>query len=282
MTFFKKLFAYSQYLMPQHFLSWFYGLCGNCAVPWLKNLGIQYLIKRYKIDMSQAENPDPKTYRTFNAFFTRKLRAGARPLPADPKKIVSPVDGFIAQVSPIEKKTLLQAKGFTYSLDALLGCQTDSGAFNGGQAISLYLSPQHYHRVHMPYPGTLKKMRYIPGKLFSVCPASFENIPNLYTRNERVVCFFETACGPMVVVFIGALLVGSMATQWHGVVNTDRHQPQTWDYPDNPTFDRGDELGYFQMGSSVIVLFGKDQINWGPGLTPGSELLYGQALATLV
>lgn len=253
-----KLFLASQYCLPQHLLSRLLGALANCRYPKLKNSLIQLAIRHYQIDMAEAASSDLNDYPHFNAFFTRHLKPGLRNWPKNNDLVTSPCDGYISQIGAIIDGTLIQAKNHPYRLvDLLTAKTTHYQQLKNAHFASLYLSPKDYHRVHMPYDGTLTDMIYIPGKLFSVGALTTATIPQLFSRNERVVCCFKTNCGPMIVVLIGAFLVASIVTTWHGAVTPCHYgHPQHWDYTTNQqhVFKRGDELGHFAFGSSVIVI----------------------------
>lgn len=278
-----ELFALLQRLLPQHAISRLTGWLARRETPWLKDALIRGFLKLYRVDMADAVEPDPGAYRSFNAFFTRALRDGARPMPDDPETVVSPVDGTVSRAGALDDDELLQAKGFRYSLASLLGGDPPD-ALRGGGFATLYLAPYDYHRIHAPAAGRLVEMRYLPGRLFSVNGATVSALPRLFARNERVACLFETEFGPMAVVMVGALNVGSIETTWAGQVapGPDR-QAFTWRYPaDGPgcvEFGRGDEIGRFNLGSTVIVVLPKG----GPApvgdLAPGARVRLGQPLA---
>jgi phosphatidylserine decarboxylase len=245
-------------------------------ITWLKNRIIHYVHKQYAVDMTEAIQTNPSQYPSFNAFFTRELCAEARPIATS--SIVSPADGKISQSGTIDGQQLIQAKGQYYSLHALLGGDTElTETYRNGSYTTVYLSPKDYHRVHMPVTGTLQQMIFIPGDLFSVSEQTAELIPGLFARNERLVCLFNTVCGPMAVIFIGAIFVGSMQTVWAGEVRSKKIQ--RWDYSDQAkTFATGEEIGRFNMGSTIITLFTADKINLLANLT-GQAIRMGQPIA---
>lgn len=248
------LYLALQRALPQHLLSRLVGDLAETRVPWVRRLLIRAAMRRFRIDLMEAAEPDCERYASFNDFFTRELKPGVRPLMGDGRTLVSPADGVISEAGRIAGNTLLQAKGSTFTLDALLG---ESGArtagLRDGRFITIYLSPRDYHRVHMPLSGTLIATRYIPGRLFSVNARTARALPNLYTRNERLVCWFDTPAGQMAVVLVGALLVAGIDTVWQG-----RYLPATWredSFEKNPVeLARGAELGRFRFGSTVVVL----------------------------
>lgn len=273
-----------QYLLPQHALSHFFGKIAGVRNQTFKNWLIKRFIKYFHVNMDEAQESDINAYPDFNHFFIRKLKSALRPIVTGANQIASPVDGTISQFGRIQTGRLFQAKGSDYSLHDLLGVDRHlPTAFDAGSYITLYLAPKDYHRVHMPYPGVLREMRYIPGKLFSVQTEVVNRVDNLFTRNERVIACFDTAMGPMVIVLVGAMIVGSIETIWHGVVNQqgDRGIKQ-WHYndPDAIYLAKGEELGHFKLGSTVIVLFSQErQINWANQLRESSQIKYGQLLA---
>ena len=270
----------AQHLLPKRLLTQLAGWLARRPGPHAPFL-IRRFIARYKVDMSEAANPDIASYATFNDFFARALREGARPLAqAD---WVCPADGVISQLGPIQLGQLIQAKGHHYSATALLGGdEALAGLFNGGHFATIYLSPRDYHRIHMPCEGRLRQMIYVPGDLYSVNFATAEAVPGLFARNERVISVFDTACGPLALVMVGATIVGSMATVWHGTVNPPRtYYPRQWRYRENaPVLGQGAEMGRFQLGSTVIVLWPREAaLHFEDGLQPGQSVRMGQALA---
>lgn len=251
-----KLLTWPQYLLPQHTLSVLMHRLTQSRQPWLKKRLIETVVRRYQVNMSEAADPDPSHYDSFNAFFTRALKPGGRPLEGDQQTLVSPVDGAISQLGPIAGNQLFQAKGHFYSLAELLGGADLSAPFENGQFATIYLSPRDYHRIHMPFDGVLQRTRYLPGKLFSVNPRTARTVPGLFARNERLVCLFDTQWGPMAVILVGAIFVGSMQTVWEGQVTPPyRNARQERTYEDGIVrLNRGDEMGRFNMGSTVILL----------------------------
>lgn len=281
-----RFIALMQYCLPKHALSRLAGFLANHQNPRLKNRLIAYFMNQYKPDLSEAIEQDPYAYATYNDFFTRQLRPECRPIDNDPNTLVSPVDGSVSECGLISSGKLLQAKGHAYSLYHLLGDYYDHAEkFTRGSFATLYLAPTDYHRVHMPFTGTLTEMLYIPGQLFSVQPATVKYISGLFARNERVICFFDTEIGPMAVILVGAVIVGSMSTVWHGQVAPNQDDEiHRWCYP-NPktpttTLMKGDELGAFSLGSTVIVLHADESLQWLDTLTPGASVRYGQAMTT--
>jgi phosphatidylserine decarboxylase len=271
-------------LLPHHALSRAVQWSTRCARFPLRKTLTRRFIRHYHVDMSEALQPDPDAYPDFNQFFTRALRPGARPIVVQPGQIACPSDGAISQLGDIDEERIFQAKRRTYSLIELLGT-AEAGAkpFVGGRFATTYLSPGDYHRVHMPLTGRLLEMVYIPGRLFSVSPDYTEAVPNLFTRNERVVCIFQTEAGPMAVVLVGAIFVGSIETVWAGEITPPRGRGiKVIDYPIGDSaieLQTGEELGRFNMGgSTIIVLFGPDHVAWEPGFGPGTRVRFGQRL----
>lgn len=277
------LFSKLQGILPQHLLSRLAGYISNCQHATVKNWIIETIIKRYQIDLSDALETDHKQYRCFNDFFTRQLKPEARPIDSQQNSVVSPADGILTQFGTYQNDQLIQAKGRFFSAIELLGGEFDEiAAFKQGQFATVYLSPRDYHRVHMPADGTLIAMTHIPGQLFSVNQQTSQHIPNLFARNERVACFFETAFGPMAVVFVGAMLVASIVTNWHGTVSPPTRQHiQHWDYLTDQQhyFDKGQEIGHFKFGSTAIVLLPKE-VRFDQTLIKDSQVQMGQKLAT--
>lgn len=283
---FDHLKCLPQYIVPHHLLTRLLGYLANIKQPFFKNLGIRFFIWCYGVNMQEAIEENPQHYTTFNAFFIRALKPTARPIANKENNIVSPADGTLSQLGLIEKDRLLQAKNHTFNCHELLGGNIDrTSLFLNGHFATFYLSPKDYHRVHMPLTGTLQEMIYIPGSLFSVNSTATEVIPELFSRNERLVCIFQTAAGPMAVILIGAMIVGSIHTKWTGAVTPPhKSQIQRWDYAtgNSITLNTGDELGHFQLGSSVIVMFGKNAVTWDSKLTANTSIKMGQALGILI
>ncbi|AQZ94847.1 archaetidylserine decarboxylase [Halopseudomonas phragmitis] len=278
----ERLFIISQYLLPQHLLSRLAGGLANCTWSWVKNPFITWFVKRYQVDMSEAAEENPTAYACFNDFFTRALKDGVRPL-ADGDGVLCPADGAISQLGRIEHGRIFQAKGQSFSVLELLGGNPEHAAlFQGGEFATVYLSPRDYHRVHMPLGGTLTDMIYVPGKLFSVNQTTAENVPELFARNERVVCLFDTPAGPMAVVLVGAMIVASVETVWAGLVAPPSRQLNSQRYGQAaPELARGAEMGRFKLGSTAIVLFGPDKVEWVKELAAGSAVRMGQAMGTV-
>lgn len=274
-----------QYLLPQHFLSRLVGYLGNCRIPWIKNCFIQWFIRRYQVDMNLAAEPDALHYATFNAFFTRALKPDLRAIAPGENTIVSPADGCISQLGKIQAGRIFQAKGFDFSLQTLVGGDEKIAApFHEGSFATVYLAPKDYHRVHMPFAGKLREMFYIPGRLFSVNTQSAANIANLFARNERVVALFDTEQGEMAVILVGAMIVASIETVWAGLIAPSRErniQHQRYIGSDI-MLNKGDEMGRFQLGSTVILLFSSPHIQWDTALAAESTLIMGQRLGAFV
>ncbi len=279
----EKLFVALQSIAPQHALSRIVGSLANCQQPWLKNTMIEWFIKRYKVDMSEALEPNPRYYAHFNSFFIRKLKPDARPVVATPNAVACPVDGRVSQLGKIDNDQIFQAKGHHYSLQQLLGSADEwVNKFRNGYFATLYLAPANYHRIHMPLDGQLKAMWHVPGKLFSVSPVTTRGVPNLFARNERVITVFETAAGPMILVLVGAMIVASINTVWAGEITPQLRKSTVshWNYDDQKIYlKRGDEMGYFKLGSTVIALFANPQLHWLESLTEETPIKMGQLIA---
>jgi phosphatidylserine decarboxylase len=278
-----RLAVLPQYLLPKKALTAFAGQVAGAPMGALTTAIIRRFIRRYGVNMAEAANPDPASYLTFNAFFTRALQDGARPLAA--ADWVCPVDGAISQFGAIEHDQIFQAKGHRYSTTALVGGDAALAAqFENGHFATLYLSPRDYHRIHMPCDGTLMRMIYVPGELFSVNPTTARGVPGLFARNERVVCVFETVHGPLVLVLVGATIVGSMATVWHGVVNPPRSaQVQEWHYDGQGiVLKRGAEMGRFLLGSTVVLLWPQGPLQFNPDWAPARPIRLGEKMANSV
>ncbi len=270
-----------QYLLPKQAITMLAGKLANLKAGSLTTAVIGWFVKRYSVNMAEAANPDIAGYASFNEFFTRPLHADARPFAqAD---FICPVDGAISQFGNIEQDQIFQAKGHNYStLTLLAGQQPVAAKFENGHFVCLYLSPKDYHRIHMPCDGTLRSMTYVPGDLFSVNPTTAANVPNLFARNERVVCEFESEkYGSFIMVLVGATIVGSMATVWHGVVNPPRSKNiRTWYYADqNILLKQGDEMGRFLLGSTVVMLFGKDALQFNTDWQPARTVRLGEMMS---
>ena len=271
-----------QYLLPKQALTLLAGEIARARGGALTTKLIRWFIDRYRVNMAEAANADPAAYATFNDFFTRALTPGARPLAqAD---WLCPVDGAISQFGAIEGDAILQAKGHTYTVQAMVGGDADlARPFLSGHFATLYLAPKDYHRIHMPRDGTLRRMIHVPGDLFSVNPTTARGVPGLFARNERVVCAFDSERGPWILILVGATIVGSMATVWHGVVNPPR--PGTvrdWRYEGDQAvvLKRGDEMGRFLLGSTVVLLLPPDPLVFNPAWQPEGAIRIGEAMAS--
>jgi phosphatidylserine decarboxylase len=276
-----RLKVLAQYLLPKQALTVLMGRLANLRGGRATTAVIRWFVGRYGVNMAEAAQPDPAAYASFNEFFTRPLAPGARPL--SEADYLCPVDGAISQCGAIERDRIFQAKGHHYSTTALLGGDaTLAKAFEDGSFATLYLSPRDYHRIHMPCDGRLTRMIHVPGDLFSVNPATARGIPGLFARNERVVCLFDSARGPFALVLVGATIVGSMATVWHGVVNPPRPgQVRDWRYDDRDvTLKRGEEMGRFLLGSTVVLLFPSGALRLNPEWGPARPVRLGEAMAT--
>ncbi|QTF91727.1 archaetidylserine decarboxylase [Halomonas sp. BM-2019] len=271
-----KLFALIQYPLPHHLLSRLVGRLAECRLPWLKNLLVRRFIRQFKVDMSEAADPDPRAYTTFNDFFTRPLKAGARPLG---EGVLSPADGTLSQFGALEAGQLLQAKGHRFSAMDLLGGDGEAARrYLGGSFATVYLSPRDYHRVHMPVGGTLTEMVYVPGRLFSVNAATTEHVPNLFARNERLVCHFDTEQGPMAMVLVGAMIVAAIETVWAGQITPlPRGGVQRIRFDTPVHLARGEEMGRFKLGSTVVMAFA-EPLAFTEALEPGAKVRMGKSL----
>ncbi|WP_162057795.1 archaetidylserine decarboxylase [Undibacterium sp. KW1] len=275
-----RLAVLPQYLMPKQALTIFAGKVANAKAGKLTTSLIRWFVGKYNVNMQEAANPDISSYASFNEFFTRPLREGARPLASS--ALLCPVDGAISQFGPIQKDQIFQAKGHSYSATALVGGDSQlASLFEDGSFATLYLSPRDYHRIHMPCDGRLTRMIYVPGALFSVNPTTARGVPGLFARNERVVCVFESAFGPFVLTLVGATIVGSMATTWHGIVNPPRSaEVREWRYDDQQIkLKKGEEMGRFLLGSTVVMLFPKGTVEFNPAWSPARAISMGEAMA---
>ena len=276
-----RLAVLPQYLLPKQALTRLAGAIASAEAGRTTTALIRRFIDRYGVNMDEAADPDPAAYASFNAFFTRALKPGARPLAS--ARLVCPVDGAISQFGAIEGDQILQAKGHGYSVAALVGGDGAlASTFHGGHFATLYLSPKDYHRIHMPCEGRLLRMIHVPGALCSVNPTTARGVPGLFARNERVVCVFEGQGGPFVMVLVGATIVGSMATVWHGVVNPPRPgQVREWTYGDRAVVLRqGEEMGRFLLGSTVVLLFPPGPLHFNRAWAPGGGVRMGEAMAS--
>jgi phosphatidylserine decarboxylase len=275
-----RLAVLPQYLLPKQALTALAGRFAAARLGGLTTWVIRKFVARYRVNMEEAENPDIAAYPTFNEFFTRALKDGVRPL--SNAALICPVDGAISQFGKIEQAQIFQAKGHHYSTTALVGGDAALAAqFQDGHFATIYLSPRDYHRIHMPAAGRLTRMIHVPGDLFSVNPTTVRGVPGLFARNERVVCVFEGAAGPFVLVLVGATIVGSVATPWHGVVTPPRSGAlREWQY-DTQRIElaQGEEMGRFLLGSTVVMLFPKGLLTFNPSWQPGCPVRLGEAMA---
>jgi phosphatidylserine decarboxylase len=277
----------AQSLLPQRLLTWLTCRVTRVRTSWFKDALIRHFARHFRVNLAEALETNPRAYRDFNAFFTRALKPGARPIAPGDRVVCCPVDGAVSQIGLADADTLVQAKGRTFSLTALLGGDAERARrFQGGAFATLYLSPRDYHRIHMPLAGGLQEMAHIPGKLFSVSPLTTRMVPELFARNERVVTLFDTPVGPMALVLVGAINVASIETVWAGTITpplgkTIRH----WDYPPHGDgavrLDKGAEMGRFNMGSTVIVLFGPGKVRWESEIKLGATVRMGQRLGKM-
>ena len=274
-----RLAVLPQYLIPKQALTILAGKLASKEAGSLTTSVIRWFVGRYNVNMAEAANPDIASYKSFNEFFTRPLKEGARPQAA--ADFISPVDGAISQFGPIERDQIFQAKGHSYSTTALVGGDRKlAEQFENGSFATLYLSPRDYHRIHMPCAGKLTRMIYVPGELFSVNPTTARGVPGLFARNERVVCVFDSEFGPFVLTLVGATIVGSMATVWHGMVNPPRPGVvREWRYDEqNIVLKKGDEMGRFLLGSTVVMLFPKDTLAFNPDWAPTGAIRMGETM----
>ena len=274
-----RLAVLPQYFFPKQALTVFAGWVAGRERGWVTTEIIRRFVAKYQVNMDEALDSDIASYPTFNAFFTRALKPGARPLAeAD---LVCPVDGAISQFGTIDKDQIFQAKGHSYSTTAVLGGNPALAAqFEGGHFATIYLSPKDYHRIHMPCDGQLTRMIYVPGELFSVNPTTARGVPGLFARNERVVCLFDSPQGAFALILVGATIVGSMATPWAGVINPPRSaEVREWVYPAGQvSLKKGDEMGRFLLGSTVVMLFPKGPLQFNPDWVAGRGVRLGEAM----
>ena len=276
-----RVFVWLQYVMPQHALSRLVLRATRVRSPWFKNWLVRGFLKLYTVDMTEAAAADPFCYGSFNEFFTRPLKPGARPIALDPRAIACPADGVISEAGSIEGDTLLQAKGRCYTLRELLAARPWASRFAGGSFATIYLAPFNYHRVHMPLRGQLNETVYVPGRLFSVNATTASHVPKLFARNERVLTLFDTAFGEFALILVGALNVGSIATVWGGDITPAARRVLTVLPPHGIALEKGAELGRFNMGSTVIILFPARRAHWHSGVRAGSSVRLGQSLGLL-
>lgn len=280
----KFLFIFGQYLAPHHFVSRAAGWLANAKTPWLKNFFIKKFIRAFDVNMAEAQHSEAESYPCFNAFFTRALKPDARPIERNQQHILSPADGAFSQLGKIRGERIFQAKNRDYSCSELLASARLAELFADGDFATIYLSPKDYHRLHMPCDGILRSMTYVPGDLFSVNPTTTENVERVFARNERLVCLFDTAAGPMALVLVGAMIVAAIETVWAGLIEGHRHSISTQDYQDQTiAFKQGEEFGRFQLGSTIILLFANDQIDWQhERFSAGSKVQLGNVIASLM
>ena len=282
----QPFFITLQNLVPQAWLTRTIGKIAASEKPWLKQLFINRFIKTYGVNMDEALFSDPNDYRSFNEFFTRPLKPGARPLPTWPGAVLSPADGVLSAIGNITDDAIIQAKGKTYSATTLLGGDARRAApFMNGTFATVYLSPKDYHRVHSPLAGTLREMVYVPGKLFSVNQVTAEHIDDLFAINERVACIFDTEQGPMAVVLVGAMIVAAVETVWAGRVAPGFDGPTVKQYANHQPpihIEKGGEIGRFLLGSTAVILFGPGMVQWQLDLSNGPAVRMGQSLGTLL
>jgi phosphatidylserine decarboxylase len=279
---FPPLSIQQQYLLPKKLLTVLMGKLASLRGGAFTHALVRRFVAHYKVNMQEAADPRIESYASFNDFFTRPLREGARPIADSP--LVCPVDAAISQFGPIEHDQIFQAKGHSYSTTALLAGDAElARRFDHGHFATLYLAPKDYHRIHMPCDGRLVSMTYVPGDLFSVNPVTARHVPGLFARNERVVCVFDTSFGPFVNVLVGATIVGSMATVWHGVVNPPRPgRVVRWDYHDREiVLRKGQEMGRFLLGSTVVMLFPQDVVSFHPDWAPTMPVRLGEPMGTI-
>jgi phosphatidylserine decarboxylase len=272
------------YPLPQHAISRLTYRLTRIETAWFKNAFIRWFARHYRVDWSEALHPQPEDYSHFNAFFTRSLRDGVRPLADGEHTVVSPADGHISQIGNIDRDAVFQAKGHRFSVTELLGGDSERAAeFRDGHFVTVYLSPRDYHRVHMPLRGKLRETVYVPGRLFSVAAHTTRTIPHLFARNERLVSVFDGDAGAMAVVLVGAINVAAIETVWAGLVTPPpRPGVEAQDYQQaDIELSRGAEMGRFNMGSTVILLFGKNRIRWLDGLQAEQAIQMGQALGSV-
>ena len=281
MTFKETLTTLPQYILPHHFLSRLMSKFTHSEIKLWKNLIINQIIKFYGVNMSEAKEQDINNFTSFNHFFTRELKSNVRPVTNDEDAIACPADGAVSQAGLIEQGKIFQAKGKSFSaVDLLGGDEARAKPFENGNFTTIYLSPKDYHRLHMPVTGELTEMIHIPGRLFSVNNATANSVNGLFARNERVACLFETEFGPMALILVGAIFVSSIETTWHGVVTPPSiSSVQNWTYTENETvIAKGKEMGRFNMGSTIIVMFAKDNINWNAELIAGETVELGEKI----
>lgn len=274
-----------QHFLPQKLITNLTGKLANCSNPIVKNFLIKKFIKHFKVDLSEAAITDYKEFKTFNDFFTRKLKDNARSICLDNNSIVSPADGFLGQFGKINAGELIQAKGKLYTAETLLANKEQSELFANGSFATIYLAPHNYHRIHMPITGSLESMTYIPGKLFSVNPSVCNTVENVFANNERVVAVFNTEIGKIAIVLVGAIIVGGISTVWHGSITPPHtNEIKTWRYSNSSNqhikLSKGEEMGLFNVGSTVVMLFEKEEINFDTSLQLEQTLQLGNKIAS--
>ncbi|OCF95901.1 archaetidylserine decarboxylase [Gilliamella sp. wkB308] len=276
-----QLKAIIQYLLPKQFLTIIFGWLAKKQLGKVTTWMIKGFCKLYRVDLSEAKLTNAADYKTFNDFFARKLKEDAREIDTADNSIIMPADGVLSQFGTIQDSQLLQAKGHFYSLESLVACHPDMiKYFQNGSYATTYLSPKNYHRFHMPCDGTLREMIYVPGSLFSVSKATTESIPNIFARNERVICLFETELGPMAQILVGATIVGSIEVDWAGIITPPREGiMKRWTYSDEIKLSKGQDMGCFKLGSTVITLFASNAIEFSNDLKVGDITRVGQKLA---
>ncbi|MGQ0698594.1 MAG: archaetidylserine decarboxylase [Panacagrimonas sp.] len=279
-----RAFALVQLCLPTRLVSWLLFKLTRIETVWFKNAFIRWFMGVFSISLNEAEHPRPEDYRHFNAFFTRALRLGMRPLDADPEAFVSPVDGTVSQLGQIDGERIFQAKGHHYTAAELLGDEALARPFAGGSFCTIYLAPNNYHRIHMPVSGQLAEWLLVPGRLFSVNPATARALPRVFARNERVVTLFDTSFGPMALVLVGALNVGSMETVWAGLITPPHRRSGIlrWKPASALTLTRGAEMGRFNMGSTVVLLTPPGAVAWSQAIGAGSTVRMGIRIGTLL
>ncbi|MDG1496246.1 MAG: archaetidylserine decarboxylase [Porticoccaceae bacterium] len=276
-----ELFVALQRLLPKHALSRLIARAAESKIPWLKNWLIERAIAAFNINVHEAASSDLDDYENFNSFFTRALKDGARPIDRHGDTLISPADGAVSQAGPITQQRIIQAKGSDYSTSRLLGDSEEAKLYNNGAFTTIYLSPKDYHRVHMPIAGTLVSTRYIPGDLFSVNDKTAQALPGLFARNERLVCQFDSELGQFALVFVGAMLVAGIETVWGGFETPGRGAVRNADFSGRDLYyDKGEEIGRFKFGSTVILLFQKDKIDWQESFVPQAAVQMGEKIAS--
>jgi phosphatidylserine decarboxylase len=278
----ERVLAGFQYILPQHFLSRIVYTLMRCENTWVKNTLIHLISRAAGINRDEALSPDPADYASFNAWFTRALKPGVRTFNTDPQAFLSPCDGRVSETGSLNKNRILQAKGKDYTLQDLLANDPVCSQLEGGYFSTIYLSPKDYHRLHMPLTGHLQRMIHVPGRLFSVAPYTARQVPRLFARNERVIAIFDTDTGPLVMVLVGAMLVSSTETVWAGEVTPNKNRNvSVTDYPDaDINLSKGDEMGRFNMGSTVVLLMPPNTVEGLAGLGAGDAVKVGQKIGS--